>query len=73
MAVPKKRHSHGRTNRRRSHLALSVPPMSQDKRTKSMHRPHHVDLKTGFYRGRQVLFREEEQQAQPEAEHKDQG
>jgi hypothetical protein len=35
--------------------------MSLDTKSKSMHRPHHVDLRTGLYRGRQVLFRDDAQ------------
>jgi large subunit ribosomal protein L32 len=46
---------------RKSHQALAVPAMSIDSKSKSYHRPHHVDLKTGLYRGRQVLFRDDEQ------------
>jgi large subunit ribosomal protein L32 len=45
---------------RKSHQALTVPGMSLDKKTKSIHRPHHVDLRTGLYGGRQVLFREDQ-------------
>jgi large subunit ribosomal protein L32 len=60
MAVPKRRVCHSRKKMRQSHQALSVPAMSVDKKTKSVHRPHHVDLRTGLYRGRQVLFREDE-------------
>lgn len=59
MAVPKKRKSKARTGMRRAHDALQTPAMSIDKRTKSVHRPHHVDLVTGFYRGKQVLFPED--------------
>jgi len=61
MAVPKRRVCHSRKKMRQSHQALSVPAMSIDRKTKSVHRPHHVDLRTGLYRGRQVLFRDEEQ------------
>ncbi|MBA2481280.1 MAG: 50S ribosomal protein L32 [Planctomycetes bacterium] len=60
MAVPKRRVCHSRKKMRQSHQALKVPAMSIDRQTKSVHRPHHVDLRTGLYRGRQVLFREEE-------------
>jgi hypothetical protein len=28
---------------------------SEDKETGEYHRPHHIDLETGMYRGRQVL------------------
>jgi large subunit ribosomal protein L32 len=60
MAVPKRRVSHSRKKLRQSHQALSVPAMSLDKTTKSLHRPHHVDLRTGLYNGKQVLFRQDE-------------
>ena len=60
MAVPKKRHTKSRRNMRRAHDALDTPALSIDKATKSVHRPHHVDLKTGYYRGEQVLFRDDE-------------
>ena len=59
MAVPKRKTTQGRRNKRRSHHALDVPGLAVDKTTKSVHRSHHVDLKTGFYRGEQVLFKEE--------------
>ena len=55
MAVPKRRVSHARKKLRQSHQALKPPGLSIDKATKSVHRPHHIDLKTGMYRGRQVL------------------
>jgi large subunit ribosomal protein L32 len=48
---------------RKSHQALTVPGMSIDSKSKSVHRPHHVDLRTGMYRGRQVLFRDDAQDA----------
>jgi len=62
MAVPKRRTSHSRKKMRQSHDALDTPAMSIDMKTKSVHRPHQVDLRTGMYRGRQVLFREDDQQ-----------
>ncbi|GDY11335.1 50S ribosomal protein L32 [Planctomycetota bacterium] len=63
MAVPKRRVSHSRKKLRQSHQALTVPAMARDKATKSWHRPHHVDLRTGLYRGKQVLFKDD--QAEP--------
>lgn len=62
MAVPKRKTCHSRKKMRQSHDALDVPGMSIDRKTKSVHRPHHVDLRTGMYRGKQVLFREAEEQ-----------
>jgi large subunit ribosomal protein L32 len=40
---------------RRSHDALSAPTYVEDKDSGELRRPHHVDLKTGMYRGRQIL------------------
>ena len=59
MAVPKRRVSHARKKLRQSHQALKPPGLSIDKATKSVHRPHHIDLRTGIYGGRQVLFKDE--------------
>ena len=55
MAVPKKKVSKSRRDMRRSHHALDVPTIIEDKVTGEYRRPHHVDLKTGMYRGRQVI------------------
>jgi large subunit ribosomal protein L32 len=55
MAVPKQKKSKSRRNMRRSHDALSSPTYREDKQTGEFVRPHHVDLKTGMYRGRQVV------------------
>ena len=55
MAVPKKKVSPSRRGMRRSADALSAPAYVEDKDTGELRRPHHVDLKTGMYRGRQIL------------------
>lgn len=55
MAVPKKKTSKARRDKRRSHLALKTPHWVEDQDTGESVRRHHVDLKTGMYRGRQVL------------------
>jgi large subunit ribosomal protein L32 len=61
MAVPKRRVSHGRKKLRNQHInKMEVPALSVDRQTKSLHRPHHVDLRTGMYRGKQVLFKDDE-------------
>jgi large subunit ribosomal protein L32 len=65
MAVPKRRVCHSRKKLRQSHQALAVPGISLDRQSKSIHRPHHVDLRTGLYRGRQVLFRDDEEGTTP--------
>jgi large subunit ribosomal protein L32 len=40
---------------RRSADALKAPTYVEDKESGERRRPHHIDLKTGKYRGRQVL------------------
>jgi ribosomal protein L32 len=61
MAVPKRRVSHGRKKLRNQHINRLAPPaLSVDRKTKSVHRPHQVDLRTGIYRGKQVLFKDDD-------------
>ena len=55
MAVPKRKVSPSRAGMRRSHHALEANTYIEDKETGELRRPHHVDLKTGMYKGRQVL------------------
>ncbi len=55
MAVPKRKTSPMKRGFRRSADALSAPAYVEDKDSGELRRPHHVDLKTGMYRGRQVL------------------
>jgi large subunit ribosomal protein L32 len=55
MAVPKRKVSSMKRGFRRSADALKNPTYVEDKESGELRRPHHVDLKTGKYRGRQVL------------------
>ena len=55
MAVPKKKTSKSKRNMRRSHHALTATNWSEDASSGEPVRRHHVDLKTGMYKGRQVL------------------
>lgn len=55
MAVPKRKTSPSRRDMRRAHDALGVNSYVEDKNSGELRRPHHIDLKTGQYRGRQVL------------------
>ncbi len=55
MAVPKRKVTPmKRGNRRSGHTKESVTYV-ENKQTGELHRPHHIDLKTGMYRGKQVL------------------
>jgi large subunit ribosomal protein L32 len=55
MAVPKRKTSPSRRGMRRSADALKAPTYIEDKDSGEFRRPHHIDLKTGMYRGRQIL------------------
>jgi large subunit ribosomal protein L32 len=55
MAVPKRKTSPSRRGMRRSADALKRPTYVEDKDSGELRRPHHIDLKTGMYRGRQIL------------------
>lgn len=53
MAVQKSRKTRSKRGMRRSHDALSLPPLSIDPTTGETHRRHHVSP-DGFYRGRRI-------------------
>ncbi len=55
MAVPKRKTSPSRRGMRRSADGLKQPSYTEDKNSGELRRPHHIDLKTGMYRGRQIL------------------
>ncbi len=52
--------SRTRRGMRRSADALKAPTYVEDKDSGELRRPHHIDLKTGMYRGRQVLTKKSE-------------
>ena len=60
MAVPRKKVTKSKRGMRRSTDYLKADAYVEDKSTGELHRPHHMDLKTGMYRGRQVLDAKEE-------------
>ena len=55
MAVPKRKTTKSRSGKRRSHSNLVSKNIVEDKKTGEYRLSHHMDLKTGFYKGRQVL------------------
>jgi large subunit ribosomal protein L32 len=55
MAVPRKKTSRMKRGTRRSADALTAPLYVEDKESGERRRPHHIDLKSGKYRGRQIL------------------
>ena len=55
MAVPKQKTSRMKRGFRRSADALKAPVYTVDKQSGELRRPHHIDLKSGKYRNRQIL------------------
>lgn len=60
MAVPKSKISRSKRGMRRSTDALKAPTYVEDKASGELRRPHHIDLKTGMYRGRQVIVKNDD-------------
>ena len=55
MAVPKRKTSKSKRDKRRSHHKIVSQNVIEDKKTGEFRLSHHVDLKTGIYKGRQVF------------------
>jgi large subunit ribosomal protein L32 len=55
MAVPKRKVSPSRRGMRRSGHKMQTVTYVEDKQSGELQRPHHVNLKTGMYRGKQIL------------------
>jgi large subunit ribosomal protein L32 len=60
MAVPKRKTTPMKRGHRRSADALKAPAYVEDKESGELRRPHHIDLKSGKYRGRQILAPKED-------------
>ena len=55
MAVPKRKTTKSRSGKRRSHIKFVGKNIVEDKKSGEYRLSHHLDLKTGTYKGRQVL------------------
>ena len=55
MAVPKSKITRMKRGFRRSADALKPSVYVEDKESGELRRPHHIDLKSGKYNGRQIL------------------
>ena len=55
MAVPKRKTSPSRSGKRRSHIKVSPKNIVEDKKSGEYRLSHHLDIKTGMYKGRQIL------------------
>ena len=55
MAVPKRKLSVSRRGKRRSHHAAKFKNIVEDKKSGEFRLPHHLDMKTGMYNGKQIF------------------
>ena len=55
MAVPKRKTSKSRRDKRRSHHKINIPNIIEDKKSGEFRLSHHVDLKTGIYKGKKIF------------------
>ena len=55
MAVPKRKTTPSRSGKRRSHIISSPKNIIEDKKSGEYRLSHHMDLKSGTYKGRQIL------------------
>ena len=55
MAVPKRKTTVSKRNKRRSHHKITNMNVVEDKKTGEYRISHHIDLKTGFYNGKKIL------------------
>lgn len=53
--VIRMRHTRAHTGNRRSHHALKEPTLSTCQNCNAKHRPHHMCLECGHYKGKQVV------------------
>ena len=53
--VVRMRHNRSQSAQRRSHHSLKAPALAVCSNCGANHRPHHMCLSCGFYKGRQVL------------------
>ncbi|MCP4213838.1 MAG: 50S ribosomal protein L32 [bacterium] len=60
MALPKRRHSHQRSAKRRTHHALKVEGLSSCPNCSEPKLPHRICRKCGYYEGRQIIKGSEE-------------
>ena len=59
MAVPKRKTSNSKKNMRRSHDALKLINIIEDKDSGEPRLSHRLDLSTGMYNGKQIITKKE--------------
>ena len=59
MAVPKRKTSRSKRNFRRSHDAIQLINIIEDKKSGEPRLSHTIDLSTGIYNGKQIIKKKE--------------
>ena len=59
MAVPKRKTSKSKRNMRRSHDAIGLINIIEDKESGEPRLSHRLDLSTGMYKGKQIIIKKE--------------
>ena len=70
MAHPKRRQSHTRTAKRRTHDKALIPTIALCPNCGAWHVFHTISPECGYYRGRQILEKESLSQRQHTSKHK---
>ena len=70
MAVPKKKTSVSKRNMRRAHDSLKKTNVVEDSKTGENKLSHHISLKDGYYKGKQVIKPKEIKRMEKEKEEK---
>lgn len=68
MAVPKQKVSPSRRGMRRSHDRAISQSFIEDKKSGELRKPHHIDLSTGMYRGKQIIVKKVKKVAEDSAQ-----
>ena len=53
---------------RRSHHRAGTQSFAEDKKSGELRRPHHMDLSTGMYRGKQIIVKKVKKEDTPETD-----
>ena len=59
MAVPKSKISKSRKNMRRSHSAINLLNIIEDKNSGEPRLSHKLDISTGIYNGKQIIIKKD--------------
>ena len=68
IAKPKRKTTPSKRNMRRSHHRAGTQLFAEDKKSGELRRPHHIDLSTGMYRGKQIIIKKTKKEKDAEGQ-----